>query len=231
MGESDSDAAKPARIKGLAFRSVIIEFQERYGPRELGGRAKRYHPELEAAFDLDEPGLGVIPNRWYSVDIICALSDAATRDMTPEEFEAFSTASADRIMADTVRGLYRLLFDWIATPARFVKYASRVWASYYDHGLLDMRVLEERRVEARITDWAGYTPLIFALTRKVILRMFENMDCAVEPAEAHVENGPNGLNAFFIAWRGGKSVKVDPMMDKHDAEISSVLPLSTNREP
>lgn len=204
----DGAEAAPARVKGLSFRSVLLWYASDKGHDELVRRTREFHPWVADALAIDEPACGVIVNRWYRADVVAALADTITRDVSPREFERIAQGCSEWVARDTIRGLYRVLFDWVATPNRFVKYGARVWANYYDHGSFILHAKGERSIEAVVTDWAAYHPFVFALTRKVVCMMFDNMGCETRDLPAHREEGAQGVNAFEIAWSGGKPVDV-----------------------
>ncbi len=196
-----------AQVKGLAFRSVLAWYEAHFGHEELVRRARESHPWLAETLSFDDEALGVIVNKWYPAAVTSALADAVTLGVSDEDSELMSSGAAVWILRDTVRGLYKLLFDWIATPSRFVKYRARVWGSYYDHGSFELEVHGERQLEIRIREWRAYHPFVFALTRKVIFGMFEEMGCEVEERGPHLEEGAAGVNAFHVVWSHGGALR------------------------
>lgn len=174
-----SDRAGGARIKGAAFREFLRFYVKTYGEAALRERSARMPAALRASLALEEPVLGVIQSTWYPAPLVHALLDELTRDMGNAEIRSLASKASAAVMQTTLRGLYKVLFDWMATPERYARHAPKLWHSYYDSGTMEITV-QASGTEALtvIRDWAAHHPFICELNRGAAEAIYGAMGCS-----------------------------------------------------
>jgi hypothetical protein len=174
-----STDASAARIKGAAFREFLRFYVDTQGTAQLRARAAAVPAALRSALDLDAPVLGVVASSWYPAPLVHALLDELTRGMNEGETLELAAAGSRAVMSATLRGLYRVLFQWMATPERYARYAPKLWDLYYDTG--NMQVLAQTDAlgaVATVRDWAAHHPFICELNRGASVAIYSAMGCS-----------------------------------------------------
>src|SRR5690606_815825 len=135
-------AKRPSDIEGHVRGAAVREFfgwvAETWGEERLREIVGRLPPEVAKHFDAEAKALGVLSSSWYEAREVHALVDSLLVGTSAAERERIAREGADAVMKRTLRGVYKLLFDWMATPDRYVKYAHKLWASYYDSSVLEI---------------------------------------------------------------------------------------------
>jgi hypothetical protein len=165
-----------ARIKGAAFREFVVWVGESRGASVLA-RAVAHLPNSEQArFDLDRPGLGILPATWYPAPLIHRLLDALLEE-APGQRIALARGGARATIDATLRGVYRILFAALATPERYARHSQRLWDGYYDNGRLEIHSAEPGVALSRISGWSSHHPLICEMHEHAAARLYEAMGC------------------------------------------------------
>lgn len=165
-------------IKGAAFRELLVWCGRTYGQERLVAHVQAMPRALAAELDPRKEALGVLASQWYPAELVHALLDELARGRSPAELEAFTRDASRAVMQATLRGLYRVLFEWMASPARYARYAPKLWSSYYDSGRLSIQYDEgEATAVSTITQWPGHHPLICDLNRGASPVIYATMGC------------------------------------------------------
>jgi hypothetical protein len=189
------------KIKGIAFREFLVWYANEYGKGALAAAAHQLPSEHVGLFNPAAETLGVLASKWYPGELVHALIDELTRGRPADEQESMARAGANAVMAATLRGVYKVLFDWIATPQRYARHAGKLWTSYYDSGSLE--VVESTRQSARavVRDWRTHHPFICDLNREASRAIYEAMGCVDARCEriACVSSG-DAACSFITTW-------------------------------
>lgn len=164
-------------IKGAAFREFLLWYGRVNGHALLLSHLRSMPPELAAELDARKEALGVLASQWYPAAVVHALLDEIARGKSAEELESFTNDASRAVMQATLSGLYRVLFEWMATPARYARYAPKLWSSYYDSGQLSIHYDGETTAISTVTRWPGHHPLICDLNRGASPAIYGAMGC------------------------------------------------------
>ena len=164
-------------VRGAAVREFFGWVAETWGDERLREIVGRLEPGVAKHFDAQAKALGVLTSTWYEAREVHALVDSLLAGASAAERERIAREGADAVMKRTLRGVYKLLFDWMATPARYAKYAHKLWASYYDAGTLDISMPEPGLAVSVIADWRAHHPFVCDLNREASRAIYQAMKC------------------------------------------------------
>lgn len=174
--EMADDGAR-GRIKGAAFREFACWYAERLGQERIEDALRSLrHPQQDRLDPADE-SLGILASVWYPAELVHELLEALIRDVPRSERSALAQEAADIVMSRTLRGLYRVLFQWMATPERYARYCGRLWASYYDSGDFRVQMPDPCTAICTITDWQAHHPFICDLNHGAAGAIYRHMGC------------------------------------------------------
>jgi hypothetical protein len=151
------------RIKGAAFREFVCWYGDTRGPTALRQAALR--GKVTEPLNPNHPALGVIASVWYEAEIVHRLLDGMTMGLSNTEIQALANDGSAAVMGATLRGVYRVLFAWMATPARYARYAPKLWSAYYDSGQVRIEMPHDRCAISHVRDWSTHHPVICELNR------------------------------------------------------------------
>ena len=195
-------------IKGAAFREFLVWYGRSKGQDLLLAHVQAMATRADAALlarELDprKEALGVLASQWYPAELVHALLDEVARGRSTQELEALTSEASRAVMKATLSGLYRVLFEWMATPARYARYAPKLWSAYYDSGQLRIEFDEhEAKAVSTVTSWPGHHPLICDLNRGAAPAIYAAMGCRDARCTrlACVSRGDAECR-FVTAWR------------------------------
>jgi hypothetical protein len=163
------------RIKGAAFREFVRWYGETRGATALRDAATG--AGVGELLEQDHPALGVVPSIWYEADVVHRLLDAMTAGLSGTELRELADDGSAAVMRQTLRGVYRVLFNWMANPVRYARYGPRLWDAYYDSGVFSIQMPSDRCAISRIRDWETHHPFICELNRGAARAIYSAMGC------------------------------------------------------
>ena len=164
------------RIKGAAFREFLIWYARTEGQPRLDAHLAACPAELQDQLSAGKPGLNVLTSRWYDAPLVHALLDEVARGRNRIELRELATAGSQAVMDATLRGLYRVLFQWMATPDRYARYAHKLWDAYYDSGELSLTPeAGGKGATSSVRNWSSHHRLICELNRGAAIAIYSAM--------------------------------------------------------
>ena len=153
--------------------------------------------------DTRELTLGVLTSDWYPAEQVHALLDEIARGKSEAAINDLAVGASGAIMRSTLRGLYRVLFEWMATPERYAKYAPKLWSTYYDSGEVSVELLSDRLTAvAIVSNWRSHHPLMCELNRGAALEIYAAMGCRdVTNERAQCVSRGDPHCRFITRWR------------------------------
>lgn len=193
-------------IRGAAVREFFGWVGETWGDERLREIVGRLAPEVAARFDPDAKALGVLSSKWYDASEIHALVDSLLVSTSAAERERIAREGADAVMKRTLRGVYKLLFDWMATPERYAKYAHKLWASYYDESVLEIAHPEPGLAVSVIRGWRAHHPFICDLNREASRAIYGAMGCEdASCVRTHCVSDGEPMCRFETRWTSART--------------------------
>jgi hypothetical protein len=199
MSAATSERVRAGRIKGAAFGELLRWFFEHH-PGRVAAAVERVAPG-DLRPDPRKPGMGILAGSWYPAPEVHALLDALVAGLPRAERTAIARAAARATMDRTLRGLYKLLFDALATPERYARHAQRLWNSYYDGGTLTVTPRGDG-ADSVVSDWAAHHPLICEMHVHAAAFIYEAMG-KKDVSATRLECVATGASAcrFSVSWR------------------------------
>ena len=153
-------------IKGAAFREFVVWYEQKVGPEAFESRVSKMPEWMKKDLDVALPALGIRDSIWYPDVTVHRLLDLLTDNMTSGQRHALALQGANHVMDVTLRGIFRIMFGWMATPERYAAYGQRLWSSYYDCGDFQIALTEDGGgAVATIRNWATHHPFICDINR------------------------------------------------------------------
>lgn len=193
--------ADVGRVRGSAFREFVRWYGIAVNVDRLRAAVASLPEEHQALLRPDDPALGVIASTWYPAPLVHRLIDELIAGFDPMTREQLARNAAAAVMDVTLEGVYRLLFRWMATPARYAKYASRLWASYYDSGEFMIVASVPGQATAVLRDWPSHHDFVCELNLRAATEIYKAMGCReVETVrEACIGHGDSECR-FVTRW-------------------------------
>lgn len=191
------------RIKGAAFREFLRWLESDFGKERVVAVARALPEETLGVLDPEGEALGVLSASWYPAAAVHALLDGLVGDLDAAERDRIAGEGARAVMRTTLRGVYKLLFDWMATPKRYAKFSGKLWGSYYDSGEFDVAMPDATTAVCTIRDWRGHHGFICDLNREAAAAIYEAMGCRdvrVQRVECVDRGDPHCR--FVTRWSG-----------------------------
>jgi hypothetical protein len=178
-GSGVAATAASGRIKGAAFREFLSWFWLKHGDAALRAAADRMDPEWRPLLDPERAILGVLASEWYPAPLVHALLDAVTADFSRDARAEAADEAARAIMNRMLRGVYKTLFQLMATPARYQRFGPKLWNAYYDTGEFRIDMPNEKTAICTIKNWDAHHPFICELNCAAAPPVYEMMGCKV----------------------------------------------------
>jgi hypothetical protein len=192
-----------SHLKGSAFAEFIRWYERERGRDVLAAKVSILPDDMRGRLGLDptKDSLGILASRWYDADAIAALLDAIVADAPPDQREHMARQAAHAVMQQTLRGVYRMLFQWLATPERYAGFAERLWRSYHDGGRMAVDQVTPTMAICTITDWPGHHPFMCAMCRASAEVIYTEMGCkhVICEREQCIDDGADHCR-FVTRW-------------------------------
>ena len=159
----------------MVVRQFLDWYARRYrleGLEAMHGRLSSAHQEI---IRLDERRRGILATRWYSATFVNAMLDAAISPFPADTHASIAVDAAEMIINSSIRGIYKALFQMVATPARHAKYQQKLWDHHYDSGVIETEVLTETSHRSIMRDWRGHHPFACMLNQAAAVPIYINM--------------------------------------------------------
>ena len=193
-----SSAPPSAPAAALVKGSALAAFVEWYGLRP-GGRARfdaihaRLSPADAARVKRDAPAFGLIASEWYPSSLVHAILDGVCEGLARAEQRALAREGCEAVVPKMVRGMYRVAFAGVATPALYARFVPRLWHQLHSTGERRMTVTGVS-AESEVTRWAGHHPMLCDVVLETMRELFvimlkrdvvaERISCVADGAPA-----------------------------------------------
>ena len=152
--------ATPAQIKGAGILPFVRWYGSAWGDARLRRHAERIAPPFQSLFDLDDPGLGVLPSTWYPAAAVHDLLDAVEADHTAEERARIVRDGATATIESTLTGVYRWLFQTMMSLDRYARNSGRLFSRYYEPGVMTKTPLGDHGHLTVVEGWTAHHPML-----------------------------------------------------------------------
>lgn len=163
--------------QGNAFREFLLWYEQDRGQGALLAAFDRLEPALRSELDRDRPALGVLPSVWYPAAVVHPLLDAVTEGAPPAELDRLVREGARHTIDQMMRGVQRIAFSLLVSPARYPRIINTLWRLNYDSGQVRVLVHGPRKHESIVTGWQAHHRLACRLGHASKERMYQVMGC------------------------------------------------------
>jgi hypothetical protein len=176
--EPSPQAADLGHMKG----APVVEFLNWYAETVDRPRLLVVLRELEGAwpnrFDATRDTFGLLASAWYPAGLVHELIDRVVAGYDEPKQQELAQAAADFIMGRTLRGVYKVMFSMFATPERYARHISKLWAQHYDTGLPVVRIVAANEHHIRFDAWTSHHPFICAMNMSSARPIYRAMKCS-----------------------------------------------------
>lgn len=188
-------------IKGVAVREFVKWYRDSFGHEYVAGRVGRLPYEIRSQLDLADAHLGIADSEWYSAGLVHALLDSAARGMSADERRQLMRTGAQVALTATLRGVYKLLFDTMMTPDRYLRRAQSLFSRYFNTGTMTKVAEGPAAHLSLIHDWTSHHPLLCDFVQYTAETVYGAMGCKnVESARLSCVSTGGELCSFRVRW-------------------------------
>jgi hypothetical protein len=170
---TDAKTGEP-RVKGAAIREFLLWYDEQYGHEATLRLAEAIPPSYEGLISPSEPALGVLGASWYPSALVAPMLDSLAAT-TKDGGRQFALEANRAVVPRMIRGVYRVLFDVVATPERYAQHVGRLWRRLHTTGDRRMRIVAPGEAFSTVESWPGHHPLLCWITIYTMAFLFEAM--------------------------------------------------------
>jgi len=186
------------QIKGAALAEFLRWYTTVHGHARLQALPE---PVLEA-LDLSQRGAVVLASKWYPAPVVHQLLESLVRDLSATERRQLVVDGARAVMEATLRGVYRLLFRTMMSPARYAQHSQKLWDRYYSSGRMTKRLVAPNVHATEIADWPGHHPLLCDLHVESARYIYAAMRCeSVDVQRTTCVSIGAPICSFEVRWR------------------------------
>jgi hypothetical protein len=191
-------------MRGSTFREFVRWFEQTFGR----GRALSIYDRLPAGLTVglsrDAEVFGLLPSAWYPMELVHRLLEMATEGLGPRDRAAMVREGARQAVTATLKGIYQAIYRALATPELHARYTSRVWALYYNTGVVKGTMLGPNKSERTVHRWTGHHILLCETTAEALGVMHERMGLkGVSVARAACVDRGGPECRFVLTWGDG----------------------------
>jgi hypothetical protein len=166
--------ASDARIKGSVMRELALWYERNNGPYATAALASRLPADLASLVDPKRPALGLLASTWYPCALAHTLCDRAMEGATDEGRALAREANRD-IVPRMIRGIYKVLYQSVASPELYAKHVGRQWHKLHTTGERTFVIRAEGQALSTIRSWDGHHPLLCWMMIYTMASLFEAM--------------------------------------------------------
>ena len=166
--------ASDARIKGSVMRELALWHERQFGPYATSALAADLPPELDRLVDRKRPALGLLASTWYPCELAHTMCDRAIDGVTDEGRAIAREANRD-IVPRMIHGIYKVLYQSVASPELYAKHVGRQWKKLHTTGERSFVIRAEGQALSTIRNWDGHHPFLCWMMIYTMASLFEAM--------------------------------------------------------
>jgi hypothetical protein len=188
-------------MRGTTFREFVRWYEQTHGRARALSMFDRVPDHLKAGLSRDAEVYGLLPSAWYPMELVHRLLEMATEGLGPRERAAMVREGARQAVTSTLKGVYQAIYRAVATPELHARYTSRVWALYYNTGVVAGAMLGPNKSERTVHSWTGHHVLLCETTAEALGVMHEMMGLkGVSVTRAACVDRGGSECRFVISW-------------------------------
>jgi protein-disulfide isomerase-like protein with CxxC motif len=173
VSQDRSGPNEPA-VKGSLTRELLLWHDRRFGHEETVKLTEGLSPAAAAMLDTSQPALGVLSASWYPISVTYPMMDRIAARCGNEGRDYAMQANRE-VVPRMIRGVYRTMFDVVASPETYAKHVGRLWRRLHTTGERSMVIRAPGEAVSRIDRWGGHHTMACWLTIYTMAYVFEAM--------------------------------------------------------
>lgn len=165
------------KIKGNTFREFLVWYESAHGADALSRAHAAVPAPYRGLLDGERRALGVLASSWYDARLVHVLLEELTRGRSETEVERFIDEGSRATLRAMMRGVQKVAFDLLVSPARLPRIINMLWGMTYDSGEIRVIPSGERCHESVTSGWRGHHPLVCRINMHATIPMYEAMGC------------------------------------------------------
>jgi hypothetical protein len=188
-------------IKGVAIRAFFKWYRERFGDDYVRERISHLSSEVQSKLDPGDRHLGILDSEWYPAALVHALLDSVARGMSPVDRRQLMRDGARAALATTLRGVYKLLFDSMMTPERYLRRAQSLFSRYFNAGTMTKVAEGPTAHLSLLHNWTSHHPLLCDFVQYTAETVYGAMGCQnVESTRLSCVSHDAEFCSFRVTW-------------------------------
>jgi hypothetical protein len=171
------------RIKGVAAREFVRWYGQVYGDEAVHALAAALPEDFRPLIDARAPYLGLISSEWYPAHGIHAVLDKMMEGRPQTERAAIAKSGAEAVIHETLHGVYKVFFEMMVSPERYLKNAQKLFSRFFDQGEMDKTATGPSEHTSVIRGWTAHHPLLCQFLRHISEYVYSAMGCKGVTAE------------------------------------------------
>jgi len=173
----------PRKAAGLGHMkgAPVSEFLNWYGEQVDRARLLSVLGELAGAwpgqFDVTRESYGLLASAWYPAELVHELINRLLAGVDDRKQQQLAQGAAEFIMGRTLRGVYKVMFSMFATPERYARHISKLWAQHYDTGTPVVRIVSGTEHHIAFQGWTSHHPFICGMNMSSARPIYGAMKC------------------------------------------------------
>lgn len=166
--------ADEPRTKGSTVREFLLWHHRRFGHEETAALTTDLCPEAAAMVDPSLPALGILSSSWYPMSVTHPMLDRVAARSGSEGRE-FAAEVNKEVVPRMIHGVYRVLFQAVASPELYARHIGRLWRRLHTTGDRSMTIRAPGEAISVVENWPAHHVLACWLTIYTMAYVFEAM--------------------------------------------------------
>jgi hypothetical protein len=166
--------ARDARIKGSSMRELVLWYERRLGRDATLAIVADLPPEFERLVTRTRPALGILASTWYPSAFASHMCDRVIAGL-PDEGRAMAREANRDIVPMMIRGIYKALWQTLASPELYARHVDRHWHKLHTTGERSFVIRAPGEALSVVRSWDGHHPLLCWMMIYTMVSLFEAM--------------------------------------------------------
>jgi hypothetical protein len=170
-------ASEGGMLKGSALREFLLWYEQHYGTEHRASDAAALPDHLRELVDPDKPAYGLLPSKWYPLELVHASVDQFLKRMGQAEMDEMAMRAGPEVVRSQMTGLQRRAFNLLMSPERYRKYVATIWRQNFDSGDIEVIALGPGEHHGFTRNWRGHHRVLCRVIHSGKQAIYEAMGC------------------------------------------------------
>jgi hypothetical protein len=185
----------------VAAREFVRWYHNVYGDEAVQALAAAAPEDFRPLIDPRAPNLGLISSEWYPAHGIHAVLDKMLEGRSQRERAELAEKGAEAVIHETLHGVYKVFFEMMVSPERYLKNAQKLFSRFFDEGQVEKSATGATEHTSVIRGWSAHHPLLCQFLRHVSEYVYSAMGCKdVKVDKLRCVSDGDGDCAYRVRW-------------------------------